>query len=79
MEIILNKQMCSSLTGKIGSTKGWCIRRIGHGFFSVCRYNDYNSWRRTLPHFYREILSLQEANFIERVILNDEEKEVLQA
>lgn len=77
MEIILNKQMCRSLTGRITPMKMWYIQRIHGRFFAVCRNNNKAFRKTTLPAFYEALRSFQEAGFIQEIILKPEEKEAL--
>lgn len=77
MEIILDKNRCTSLTGRISPLTGWYIRQIHGRFFTVCNSPYPKYWRVTVPLFYKVLSDFKDSGFIQDIILNKKEKEVL--
>ena len=75
MEIIFNKNMCESVTGRINRRVPWYIReRKGHFYAAYTGDKNADLKKAWFRVFVRDLLKLQDAKYISELVFTEEER-----
>ena len=78
MEIIFNKNVCKTITGRINRTPWYIRERRGHYYAGYRGDKNADIKRAWFRVFYRDICKLQDAKYISQIILTEQERRIIE-